>query len=91
MSMEIIYPESGAKIYIPFGVTGAKGETIFTAAHRRDGAKIFWSLDDHFVTSTEKFHQVAINPTVGDHRLTLVDETGVSISRTFSILEKEAD
>lgn len=89
MSMEIIYPEAGAKIYIPFGVTGAKGETIFTAAHRRDGAKIFWSLDDHFVTTTEKFHQVAINPTVGDHRLTLVDETGVSISRSFSILEKE--
>ncbi len=89
LPMEIIYPQAGAKIYVPLGVTGAKGETIFTAAHRRPAAKIFWSLDDHFLAATENFHQLAMNPAVGDHLLTLVDENGASVSRSFTILEKD--
>jgi penicillin-binding protein 1C len=87
--MEIIYPQADAKIYVPLEINGEKGKTIFSAAHRKADAKIFWSLDDEFVTSTTKFHQVAFNPAPGKHILTLVDENGESISRQFEILEKE--
>ena len=38
--MEIIYPQADAKIYVPLELTGEKGRTVFTAAHRRAGAKI---------------------------------------------------
>ncbi|MEJ7586910.1 MAG: penicillin-binding protein 1C [Ferruginibacter sp.] len=86
--IELIYPQEGAKIYVPLEISGAKGSTIFTAAHRRTGAKIFWSLDDNFVGTTQNFHQVALNPSVGAHIITLVDESGTSISRQFEILEK---
>ena len=88
-AIEIIYPVAGAKIYVPLEINGEKGKTIFTAAHRKGGAKIFWSLDDQFVTTTQNFHQVALNPTVGKHLITLVDENGVSVSREFEIIEKD--
>jgi penicillin-binding protein 1C len=70
-AIELIYPQEGAKIYVPLELSGEKGKTIFTAAHRRAGAK------------------VALDPSVGKHIITLVDESGASISRQFEILEKE--
>jgi penicillin-binding protein 1C len=87
--IEIIYPQTGAKIYVPLEINGQRGSTVFTAAHRRSGAKIFWSLDNEFVGSTQNFHQLAMNPLPGKHVITLVDENGVSVSREFEILEKE--
>lgn len=88
-SIELIYPQEGAKIYVPREISGEKGKTVFTAAHRRPGAKIFWSLDDQFAGTTQNFHQLALDPSVGKHIVTLVDESGTSISRQFEILEKE--
>lgn len=88
-AIEIIYPQPDAKIYVPLEVNGERGKTIFTAAHRRASAKIFWSLDDNFVTTTQNFHQVALNPSPGVHIITLVDEDGVSVSRRFTVLEKQ--
>jgi penicillin-binding protein 1C len=88
-AIEIIYPTADAKIYVPLEINGQRGKTIFTAAHRRAGAKIFWSLDDNFITTTQNFHQVALDPSVGKHIITLVDENGISISRAFEIAEKE--
>ncbi len=87
--MEIIYPQQDAKIYVPLEVTGQKGNTIFTAAHRNNNAKIFWSLDDNFIGTTQHFHQIALNPMPGKHIITLVDENGISLSRPFEILEKQ--
>jgi penicillin-binding protein 1C len=87
--MEIIYPQPDAKIYVPLEISGEKGKTVFTAAHRRSGAKIFWSLDDTFIGTTQNFHQMALNPSPGIHIITLVDENGLSVSRQFEILEKE--
>jgi penicillin-binding protein 1C len=87
--MEIIYPQPGARIYVPLEISGEKGNTVFTAVHRRNDAKIFWSIDDVVVATTSHFHQVGVNPVPGKHILTLVDETGVRISREFEVLEKE--
>ena len=87
--MEIIYPQADARIYVPLEISGEKGKTVFTAAHRSSGAKIFWSLDDEFVGTTQNFHQMGLNPAPGKHIITLVDENGVSVSRQFEILEKE--
>ena len=87
--MEIIYPQPDARIYIPFEMSGEKGRTVFSAAHRSPTAKIFWSLDDEFVGTTQRFHQIGLNPAPGKHVITLVDENGLSISRQFEILRKE--
>lgn len=88
-SIEIIYPIPNAKIYVPLEINGERGKTIFTATHRKSSAKIFWSLDDTFLATTQHFHQVAVSPSVGKHVITLVDESGVSVSRGFEIVDKE--
>jgi penicillin-binding protein 1C len=86
--MELLYPQPDAKIYVPLEITGQRGNTVFTAAHRRSSAKIFWSLDDGFLATTQHFHQVSLNPSPGRHVITLTDENGQSISRQFEVLEK---
>ncbi|HPH93107.1 MAG TPA: penicillin-binding protein 1C [Ferruginibacter sp.] len=88
-SIEIIYPIPEAKIYVPLEINGERGKTIFSATHRKSSSKIFWSMDDNFLATTQHFHQVAVSPSVGKHVITLVDENGVSVSRGFEIVEKE--
>jgi penicillin-binding protein 1C len=87
--MELIYPQPEAKIYVPVEINGEKGKTIFSAAHRNHKAKIFWSLDDSFIITTETTHQIAISPSPGKHIITLTDDQGNSISRGFEIIDKE--
>jgi penicillin-binding protein 1C len=86
--MEIIYPQPDMKIYVPVEIDGQKGKTIFSATHKNSNAKIFWSIDDQFVGTTERYHQIALSPAAGRHMLTLTDEKGNSISRGFEIIEK---
>jgi penicillin-binding protein 1C len=89
-SIELIYPQAEARIYVPLEINGGRGKTVFTAAHRRASSKIFWSMDDNFIGTTENFHQISLDPAPGKHVITLVDESGASISRQFEILEKES-
>jgi penicillin-binding protein 1C len=86
--MELIYPDQDARIYVPVEINGEKGRTIFTAAHRSPGMKIFWHLDDEYIGTTTHIHQMALSPDPGKHFITLVDESGESITRAFEILEK---
>lgn len=88
-SMEVIYPDDNARIYVPKEVSGQKGNTVFTAAHRNADAKLFWHIDDQYAGTTQRFHQMGFNPGKGWHTLTIVDEQGESVSRRFEILEKE--
>jgi len=88
-SFEIIYPQEGAKIFVPREITGEKGRTVFNVTTRNAQTKLFWSLDDMYIGTTENFHQMAVNPLPGKHTLTVVDENGESVTRDFEIVEKE--
>jgi penicillin-binding protein 1C len=88
-TMDVIYPEENAKIYVPVEVSGEKGKTIFTATHRNSGSKLFWHLDNDFAGTTQKFHQLAFSPAPGKHILTVVDESGEMQTRHFEILTRE--
>ena len=90
-SIELIYPQAGEKIYVPYEMDGARGNTVFKAAHARRGSRIFWSLDGQYLSTTENFHQLGLAPPPGRHVITLTDESGYSISRVFYILEKEKE
>ena len=88
-SFEIIYPQEGAQIFIPKEISGEKGRTVFSVTTRNNQTKLFWSIDDIYIGETENFHQMAVNPAHGKHRLTVVDENGESVTRNFEIVEKE--
>jgi penicillin-binding protein 1C len=88
-SMELLYPLPGSRVYVPTELSGQKGRVILEAIHRNPVARIFWHIDDQYVGMTLSFHQMAIQPGRGKHRLTLVDEKGETLQSTFEVLEKE--
>lgn len=88
--LDIIYPEQNAKIVIPIEVTGEKGTTIFSATHKNINAKLFWHLDGNYLFTTQNNHQISVNPSVGFHSLTIVDDEGNTQTRNFEVLGKES-
>ncbi len=87
--LEMIYPEESAIIYIPVELTGEKGKVVFKATHRNKNAKVYWHLDEDYITTTTQFHQAALNPVPGKHTITIVDQEGNSVSRHFDIQLKD--
>lgn len=87
--MDMIYPKSGAVVYIPLEFNGERGKVIFTATHRNPEAKIFWHIDQEFVGETQFNHQLSTSPSPGKHTLTLVDENGERLVQNFTVLPQE--
>ena len=87
--IQVIYPPSGAKIIVPIDLDGQLSKTIFRATHRNSDKKIFWHLNQTYLGSTQDFHELALNPPPGKHKLTLIDESGEQVIRSFEILGKE--
>lgn len=88
-SLDIIYPDEGARIFIPVELSGDAGETVFKATSRKSADKLFWHIDNNFVGATENFHQMAVHPVAGPHTVTVVNLAGASVTRSFVVVEKE--
>ncbi len=86
--IELVYPQNDAKIFVPKEINGGRGKTIFTAAHRKADAKIFWTVDNTFAGTTLRYHQLAISPAAGKHSITITDEEGNSVMRRFEIIDE---
>ncbi len=87
-TMELIYPEEDAKIYIPKELDNTNGKCLFELAHRNKNANIFWYLDNNFIGKTNGRNQMAINTNKGMHKLTVTDNTGQTLTCHFEILSK---
>ncbi|MDZ7314886.1 MAG: penicillin-binding protein 1C [candidate division KSB1 bacterium] len=87
-SMSLLRDPAGL-LYVPVELDGTRGRTVFEAAHRDPQAAIYWHLDEQFIAVTRGIHQIAVDPAVGEHRLTLVDERGERLTTRFRILEKD--
>jgi penicillin-binding protein 1C len=88
-SMDLIYPKADSKIFVPRELEGNIGSTVFEAAHQNPRAIIYWHLDGNFLGATSTTHRMALNPTMGNHVLTLVDGGGEVVKRQFQILSKK--
>ncbi len=89
--MDMLYPEPDATLYIPTELSGVKGEVVFEVAHRDADSQLHWHLDNHYVGTTVGDHQLNLQPPGGDHILTVTDNEGNSLKRSFTVLEKEGD
>ena len=74
--MELIYPESGAILHLPKGLSGQSEQFVFKAAHARPDALLYWHLDDNYLGTTSFRHEMACIVGIGKHQLTVVDQTG---------------
>jgi penicillin-binding protein 1C len=86
--MQLIYPRHPARIYVPVDLDGKLSSTVFQVAHREPAAEVFWHLDGVYLGSTKTFHQMALQPAAGPHRLTLVDKAGYRLEQSFEIVGK---
>jgi penicillin-binding protein 1C len=84
--MNILYPEQGASLYIPVEIDGKPGKTVCQAVHRDQAAVIYWHLDGMYFGETSAFHQIEFRIGEGKHTITLVDNSGNMIERSFVIL-----
>ncbi len=83
--MEFIYPFSNTIINMPKQLDGTEGQVVFELAHRSPRNKVFWHLDREYIGETKDFHKKEYKPTRGEHRLTVVDETGASVTVKFTV------
>ena len=84
--MQLIYPQRPRRIRVPRTAGGAPSRTVFEVAHIRPEASIFWHLDDRFLGTTQTFHVMELNPSVGEHLLTLVDDQGNRLEQAFEVV-----
>lgn len=87
-SFEIIYPLPYTKIFIPRELTNKKSKAVFQVAYKGNG-KLFWFIDKKFVSETQVYHQLQVEPLLGNHVLTIEDEAGNSQSIPFEVIEKD--
>lgn len=87
--LAILFPDSGARIFIPTEIDGTKGSLIFEATHRNPDETIYWDIDGEFVGETQKYHQIARRVESGTHVLTVTDTRGNRAVRSFEILKEE--
>jgi penicillin-binding protein 1C len=84
--MDLIYPKLNARIFIPKLMDGTNSEAVWEATHRQAGKTIYWHLDGRYTGMTKGMHRLSTSPVPGRHTLTLVDDSGETITRTFEVI-----
>jgi penicillin-binding protein 1C len=85
--MEFIYPNDKTKMIIPRDFDGKMGRVVFKIAHRIPKTKVFWHIDNRFIAKTVEFHNIEVLVKPGKHILTVIDENGDEISRSFEVVK----
>ncbi|WP_242009214.1 penicillin-binding protein 1C [Robertkochia solimangrovi] len=84
-SMQFIFPKQNASVVLPKDFEGNTNELILKIAHDKPENSVFWYVDDQYIGMTQEFHEMAIKPEPGYHRITALDENGIEITRTLKI------
>jgi len=83
--MEFIYPFPNMNISLPKQLDGSEGQVVFEIAHRSPRNRVFWHIDNNYIGETQTIHKKEFHPSKGEHRLTVVDETGERTSIKFTV------
>jgi penicillin-binding protein 1C len=81
----MIYPENGARIFIPVELDGSYSQVVLHAAHRDPNATVYWDIDGNHLGSTKGEHRLAVDMPKGMHRLTLTDQQGAALRTGFHV------
>jgi penicillin-binding protein 1C len=88
--LALFNPEPGSRVYVPRELDGGEGKIVFSAAHREDDSIIYWHLDENYLGATQYFHEMEARPPPGPHTLTLVDLSGNTLIRHFTVLDSSS-
>jgi penicillin-binding protein 1C len=88
-AIAVLYPKPNSKLYVPIEIDGNMGKVVFEATHKNSNIKLYWHLDDEYLGETTEIHQISLNPSVGKHKLLLIDENGIAVALKFEVVGKE--
>ena len=86
--LEILYPKAGFKIYVPVDHSGKKSSCVLKATHKDKNAILYWHLDNQYIGSTSKFHELAVTPPKGIHALQVTDNLGETSVCSFEVVDR---
>jgi penicillin-binding protein 1C len=86
-ALSIVSPKPGAEVIVPRGLDGTPGGVVLEATHRDPNAVVHWHVDETFVGTTRRPHQVEVAPAPGVHRVVVVDADGEREERAFTVLD----
>lgn len=81
----IISPEHGSTVMLPRSFGGRNEKLVFKVACRDADATLFWHIDDQYIGQTQRLHEMAAQPGIGEHWLTIVDQHGNRKSILFTV------
>jgi len=85
-SMEFVDNFSNQHIFLPKDFDSTRNSLIVKVKHQEEEVKIYWYLDTMYVTTTQSINEISIQPKKGIHILTVVDELGNELKKSFEIL-----
>lgn len=83
--MTFIYPQPQTRVSLPKQMDGSLGRLTFELAHSNPNATVYWHLDDFYLAETTHFHNLTLTPKKGKHSLTVVDDSGATLSTVFYV------
>jgi penicillin-binding protein 1C len=86
--LDIIYPEHGAKVFIPKELDGQPGRLVLHALARNDQSTVYWHIDGEFKKTTHHDHKWSVYLPQGRHNITIMDENGAYMERFFEVVSK---
>lgn len=87
--MDMVYPAPNAQFYIPTNLEGLREAVVFEVAHRKSQTHLYWHLDNQYLGMTSGNHTMEVSPDAGLHKITVIDDEGNQIERTFEVLKGE--
>ncbi|GAA4793568.1 penicillin-binding protein 1C [Olivibacter ginsenosidimutans] len=87
VTMDFIYPKDYySKIYLTKDFSGEVQPVILKVAHTQPHMKLFWYANDHFLGSTETFHEMPFKASSGTYLITVTDEYGSELKRKIEVV-----
>jgi len=81
--VEVLNPQPNAHLVMPKSKDSPR--YIFEAVHRNKHSKLFWHVDGIFLTETIDYHKIEYEPTLGKHKLVVLDEQGNTQEIYFTV------
>lgn len=87
ITMDFIYPDKNAQIFLPKDFNGTINDLIVKVAHSKPETELYWYLDQTYLGRTKTIHEFNMQPGKGFHTITVVDEFGNEATQKIEILE----
>lgn len=84
--IDFIFPtKRTTKLSLTKGNNGKLNPVVLKLTHANPNAKIYWYVDNQFVKETSEYHELAITPDIGEHIITVIDDSGNEEKRVLKV------